>query len=185
MAARADVVGADRELVARVQAGDTVAFGAVFQRHYVPVYRYAAACTGNHEDAEDIAAEVFAAAFRAIGRYRAGDTPLEAWIFRIARNEVKDHFRRKGRRLTAVPLQPGTAGEAGNGGGLENRDRLQDLANGLQVLPPGQREALLLRLVAGLSVRETAKIMKRPEGTVRSLAHHGLKALRSMMEGPP
>ena len=57
-----------------------------------------------------------------------------------------------------------------------------DLADALRVLPAAQREAILLRLAGGLSTRQTAAVMRRPEGTVRSLLHHGIKAVRATME---
>lgn len=57
-----------------------------------------------------------------------------------------------------------------------------DLSSALRTLPGGQRDAILLRLAAGLSTRQTAEAMGKPEGTVRSLLHHGIKAVRAAME---
>ena len=65
---------------------------------------------------------------------------------------------------------------------MEVKGLLMDLSSALDALPGAHREAVLLRLVAGLSTREAATVMQIPEGTLRSHLHFGVKALREAME---
>ncbi len=184
MAFITDVLVEERDLVRACQAGEDVALSAFYERYFGPVYRYALAATGKREDAEDVASEVFVKALRGIGGFRFSDDarPVTAWLFRIARNEVADHFRRTRRRIPALSLEAQQTEPSGRFDPLETKDLVMDLADALRQLPAAQREAILLRLAGGLSTRQTAAAMRRPEGTVRSLLHHGIKAVRATME---
>lgn len=184
MAFIADAYGADRELVLACQAGSESGFFRFYERYFAPVYRYVLASVGRHHDAEDITADVFTKAFRSIGRFRDESKPVTAWLFRIARNEIVDYHRRRGRRLSPVPVDLQRNDAAGRYDPLENKAVIMDLNRALRTLPAAQREALLLRLVSGLSTRQAAEAMRMPEGTVRSHLHHGIRALRAAMEAP-
>ncbi len=182
-----DALADERALVLACQAGHDAALASFYQRFFAPVYRYVLASVGRREDAEDIAAEVFVKALRGIGGFRFQDEPkpMTAWLFRIARNEVADHFRRAGRRLAPTSLGAQQIEPGGRYDPLETHDSVMDLARALRTLPGAQRDAIVLRLAAGLSTRQTAEAMGKPEGTVRSLLHHGIKAVRSAMEQSP
>jgi len=184
MAILTDAFGEERALVYACQAGDEAALSLFYERFFGPIYRYALASLGRREDAEDVAAEVFVKAYRGIARFRFQDEakPVTAWLFRIARNEVADHFRRAARRIAAGPIGAQQNEPAGRFDPLETTDLVMDLSRALRTLRDAQREAIVLRLAGGLSTREVAAALGKPEGTARSLLHHGIKALRSEME---
>jgi RNA polymerase sigma-70 factor, ECF subfamily len=170
------------ELVRACQDGHGAAFASFYERYFSQVYRYALGAIGNRQDAEDVAAEVFIKAFRGIDGYQDHAKPIAAWLFRIARNEVADHFRRSRRKLPARSLDAQQIDLAERFDPVETGGRLLDLAEALRALPRLQQDAILLRLVGGLSTRETAEVMRMPEGTVRSHLHHGITGLREAME---
>jgi len=184
MAIVVDTLADERALVLACQAGHDDALASFYERFFAPVYRYVLVSVGRREDAEDIAAEVFVKALRGIGGFRFQDEskPVSAWLFRIARNEVADHFRRAGRRLAPSSLDAEQIEPSGRYDPWETKDLVMDLVQALGTLPAAQREAIRLRLAAGLSTRQTAEAMGKPEGTVRSLLHHGIKAVRGAME---
>lgn len=184
MAIVADALADERALVLACQAGHDAARSSFYQRFFAPVYRYVLASVGQPEEAEDIAAEVFVKALRGIGGFQFKDEtkPVSAWLFRIARNEVADHFRRARRRLAPSSLTAQQIESSGRYDPWETNDLVMDLARALRALPAAQREAIQLRLAAGLSTRQTAIAMGKPEGTVRSLLHHAIKAVRAAME---
>ena len=184
MAVFADTFADERALVLACQSGHDTALAAFYERYFAPVYRYVLASVGRREDAEDIAADVFVRALRGIGGFQYQDDakPVAAWLFRIARNEVADHFRRASRRIAPSSLSAQQTEPGGRYDPLETKDSVMDLASALRTLPGTQRDAILLRLAAGLSTRQTAEAMGKPEGTVRSLLHHGIKAVRAAME---
>ena len=187
MAIVIDVLTDERALVLACQAGQDAALASFYGRFFAPVYRYILASVGRREDAEDLAAEVFVKALRGIGGFRFQDEskPVTAWLFRIARNEVADHYRRAGRRIAPISLDAQQTEPGGRYDPLETNDSVMDLARALRTLPGAQRDAIVLRLAAGLSTRQTAEAMGKPEGTVRSLLHHGIKAVRAAMEQSP
>lgn len=184
MAIIADTLADERALVLACQAGHDAALTSFYERFFAPVYRYALASVGRREEAEDVAAEVFVKALRGIGGFQFQDEskPVSAWLFRIARNEVADHFRRARRRLAPSSLSAQQIEPSGRYDPWETSDLVMDLARALRTLPAAQREAIRLRLAAGLSTRQTAEAMGKPAGTVRSLLHHGIKAVRAAME---
>src|SRR5512143_576975 len=92
--------GAVDRLVAAAQAGDPDAFGGLFDRYYVPVYRFVAARIGRPSDAEDLAQLVFVKALEALPRYEARGVPFGGWLFRLARNVVIDHVRTRREHAT-------------------------------------------------------------------------------------
>src|SRR5436309_2066983 len=83
---------------------DRAAFGEIYD-HYLPrVYAFCRLYSASEEDAEDLTAQTFEQALRAIQRYDQRGLPLSAWLLRIAANAAKDRSRRSGNRLVhAVP----------------------------------------------------------------------------------
>ncbi len=177
----ATVVGAQR--------GDRESSDCIFNTFHLQVYRYALARVRNPADAEDVAAETFAAAFRGIGRFRWRGLPFEAWLFRIARSKIVDHHRRIGRR--PPPLDISSVPDAD----LPRRDDVADevisrdgQARALAVLPSlsqDQQDVLALRFFAGLSLDETAGTMNRSRSAVKQLQFRAVTALRQRLEVKP
>ena len=99
----------DAALVHAAQA-TPAAFGALYERYHPMIFRYALRCTHDRMQAEDIAAETFLRAMRALGRYEERGMPFSAWLFRIATNQLIQQSRR-GRGITFQPLDIGQAGE--------------------------------------------------------------------------
>lgn len=171
----------ERELVMRARAGDGLAFAQLYEAYLGRVYRYVAYRVGCKEDAEDLTGQVFLRALESIGSYQWRGLPFSAWLFRIAHNLVVDHYRRRGRggavSLEEVPEPVGPGGDPLVG--LE----MADVREALSHLTEAQRQALLLRLVAGLSVAETARAMGKSPGAIKALQHAGLAALRRRLAG--
>ena len=142
------------------------------ERHLDDVFRYVSRRLARREDAEDVCAEVFAAAFETLPRFR-GDVEPKLWLLGIARRKVADALRRQTlRREVELPPDfdladaschshpPRAALQA------ETRQKLRDL---LANLKDEQREVLLLKYVEELSVEEIAVVMNRSHGAANSL----------------
>lgn len=173
-----------RRLVRSAQAGDAEAFGAIFDEFHLSVYRYIAARVQSPADAEDLAAEAFAAAFRAIGSFRWQGAPFEAWLFRIARSKIVDHYRRTGPRGTN-PLsgsEPVAGDETDPAMAIVHGEERGHLLAAMRRLSSDQQEVVALRFFADLSVPEVAQIMDRSPGAVRQLQLRALTTLRQRME---
>ena len=165
-------------LVAAAQAGDPDAFGALFDRYYVPVHRFVAARIGRPSDAEDLAQLVFVKALEALPRYEARGIPVGGWLFRLARNVVIDHVRTRREHATLDIVTERSSEDAGPDDLAVLRQEMDSVAHALRRLTPEQREAIELRFFAGLSAKEAAEAMGRQEGTVRGLQFRAIAALR-------
>ncbi|HUG29549.1 MAG TPA: sigma-70 family RNA polymerase sigma factor [Candidatus Limnocylindria bacterium] len=170
-------------LVEAARAGDVHAQGEIFDRYHRAVHRYAWSRLRSVQDAEDVAAETFVAAFGAIPRFRWQGVPFEAWLFRIASSKIVDLARR--RRVGDVPLDA-TDGDSfdASGHGLAMDHVLQrlELAEALGQLPRPQHDVIVLRFVLGRSIREVARMMGRSEGAVKQLQARALLRLRHEVE---
>ena len=128
---------------------------------------------------EDLLGEVFLQVARDIHRFSGDAAALRRWVFAIAHNRVLDARRRAARRPQVddadVPEQP-------TGPPPEPVDPA--LIDALSSLTPEQREVILLRFVADLSLEDVAKLTKRKVGAVKALQHRGLENLGRIFSGP-
>ena len=137
------------------------------------------------EAAEDVASETWLQAARDLPRFRGDLTGFRVWLFRIGRHRAIDD-RRRVRRRAEDAVDPATQEYAPTA-----RDAAQDALDGLgtawaiQVvasLPPDQAEAVMLRVVAGLDVGQTAEVLGKRPGAVRVAAMRGLRKLANHPE---
>lgn len=172
-----DTRGVD-DVITRAAAGDAAALGELWRAHQHLLLRYFRGRGMN--DPEDLASVVWIEVARGLPTFSGDAATFRRWLFTIAARRRIDEIRRDRRRrerddvLLAVD-QPTPAP-----GADEDADRAASLDRALglvSTLPPDQAEAILLRVVADLTVADVADIMERTEGSVRVLVHRGLKRL--------
>lgn len=139
--------------------------------------------------AEDICQETFLRAYRALqsrnGNYLG--LQLRPWLATITVNLVRNEARRRSRKATVSGCDQ-TLLEVGTGplrpveDAVIDRNNYQQLERAVASLPRDQREAVVLRHIAGLSTRETATVMGCPIGTAKSHLARGLAALRAVID---
>lgn len=179
----ADAAGpADSTLVRRAAAGDAVAFSQLYDAYAPRVRRFLRHQLGDPDVAEDLLQRTFVKMIEALPRYRERGLPFGAWVFRIARNAVIDHRRtsRPAEPIEAALDQPATAGDPALE--AERSAEATLLRAALDELPADQREVLVWRFFAELSPAETAALMGRSNGAVRTLQHRALQALRGHLD---
>ena len=170
------------ELVRAAQRGQRDAFARIYETHVDRVYRYLLSRLGQPADAEDVTAEVFIRAMKALPSYRPRGTPLMAWLYRIAHNQavnwVKTRSRRRENGLDDVAAASSDDPER------EALDRASfaEAERAMDQLTPLQRQLLSLRFAGELSIAETGKIMKRSQGAVKFLQYSALQAMRRNLE---
>ena len=141
-------------------------------------------CAASPSDAEDVAQEAFARAYRALSGYgpeRTAALALRPWLVRIALNVRRNDVRRAGRRPGRAPLDDDAAVAPAVEGPEERAERGEDrsaLVALLGALPEHERVAVVLRHVVGLSSAEAADALGCPVGTVKARASRGMRALR-------
>jgi RNA polymerase sigma-70 factor (ECF subfamily) len=168
-------------VVTRAQQGDSAALAALYDQHYSLIYGYLRARLGDRHAVEDLAGEVFQRMLTGLAAYRPQGLPFRAWLVRIAHNLLVDHYRRAGRgwvvewdeRLPAASPDP--THEA------EHNLTLEQVYRALAGLDEHQREAVTLRFLSGLSLRETALALGKTENAIKALQRRGLAALRQAL----
>ncbi|MGI8791669.1 MAG: RNA polymerase sigma factor [Acidimicrobiales bacterium] len=122
-------------------------------------------------EAEDVLGEVFVQVARDLKGFKGDDDACRRWVFSIAHNRMVDAFRRENRRRD----EPGEVPEVAVHDDLDGVDPA--LAAALDGLTPDQREVVVLRFVADLSIEAVAKVTRRRVGAVKALQHRALKNL--------
>jgi RNA polymerase sigma-70 factor (ECF subfamily) len=171
--------GGEKQLaraVAQAKSGDADGYEYLYARYADNVFSYVRKIHRDEHDAEDVTQQVFAKLFTAIRRYEAQNVPFSAWILRIARNAAIDYMR--GDKL--VPVEDVHGSEPGSP--EIGQDRRRTLTDALRCLPQGQREVVMLRLVAGLTPSEIATRIGKSESAVHGLHHRGRQTLRHELE---
>ncbi|WP_435827281.1 sigma-70 family RNA polymerase sigma factor [Nonomuraea dietziae] len=169
-----------RALVLRAKAGDSDAFGTLYDRYLDLVYRYIYFRVGSHPLAEDLTSETFLRALRRIGDFTWQGRDFGAWLVTIARNLVADHFKSGRYRLEVstaevldVPLEGAHIPENAVVTAIIN-DRV---LRAVRDLNPEQQECVVLRFLHGLSLAETALIMGKKSGAIKALQFRAIRSL--------
>lgn len=131
-------------------------------------------------DPEDAASEVFLRVARSIHTFDGDRASFRSWVFVIAHRRLIDERRSVGRRPDMTRLPPdfssdGTAGDVE----VEAMELLvaEELREALEQLTEGQRDVLALRMIAGLTLAETAEVLGKKVGAVKAQQRRALEAL--------
>lgn len=170
----------DEELMAAYVAGDRAAFGTLFQRYAPRLQRLMQRDLGRTDEANDLVQQTFLQLHRARRDFRP-DAKLRPWLFTIALNLKRQHFRRLGRRPVTSLDDDAAVEPVAPGGGPEGRVRDLQLRAALGRLPEGQREVIVLHWFEGLSFREVAELVGASQSAVKVRAHRGYNRLRETM----
>lgn len=180
-----DPVGASPDaagqLARRAAARDPEAWSAIFEAHYRSVYAFVRYRLRGSDEAEDIAAQVFEVAYSRAPHFDYRGVPIEGWLIGIARNLVRDHIRKMGRRGYEEELVETSAPTmVDNALGVDLRE---DLRLAMKPLTEDQQTVLTLRFLLDKSVTDTAKLMNRSEDAVKNLQRRALAAMQRGLNG--
>ena len=176
----------EQDLVERAQQGDREAFRQLVESHQDDVYYLALGLLRNRNDAEDVVQDVFIKAYKSLDRFR-GQSGLGTWLYRVTLNACRDH-QRKGRftalqqSLGLIPRSEAHWVEKRPDADPERSTRSgelrEDIARAVGRLSPSERSVFVLRQFNQLSIRETAEVTGRAEGTVKNLLFRALRKLQ-------
>ncbi|MFG1955414.1 RNA polymerase sigma factor [Micromonospora sp. NPDC048830] len=171
-------------LVARAQAGDVEAFGAVYDRYVDQVFRFVYRRVLDRQVAEDLTSETFLRALRNLASFRRPGGDFGAWVTTIARNLTINHQASHQRRerpvaelRDAAPVDRAPGPEAA---AVDTLTR-EALMAGIEQLSPVQRQCIVLRYLRELSIEETAQVLGKTPAAIKAVQHKALKALRGLL----
>lgn len=174
----------DIDLLKNAQDGEAEAFGELYERYAEPIFRFLYAHVDDRLDAEDLTEEVFLKVWRSVSNYRDQGIPFLAFLFKIARNTLIDHYRRSGKTEQPVSMEDITLQDDGADPGEEAIANLEhaEIRQLLNQLRDDYRTVLALRFLSDLSPEETALTMGRSPGAIRVLQHRAIAAVRNLLE---
>jgi RNA polymerase sigma-70 factor (ECF subfamily) len=179
----------DDELVRRIRGGETALYEIVMRRYNQRVYRVARAILRNDAEAEDVMQETYVRAYEHLNEF-AGAAKFATWLTKIAVHEAWARARRQG--LTCAPrsisdvnldiMSRAMADERDPERQTYDRELRSALERAVEVLPESYRSVVILRLVEGLDVSETAAALGIGVEAVKTRLHRGRALLRKELE---
>jgi RNA polymerase sigma factor (sigma-70 family) len=171
--------------VIRSSLGNPAEFSRIFERHVRPIHRYLQRATSTSA-ADDLTAEVFVSAFKSRRRYDLRMSDARPWLFGIAANMVRHHFRSERRRRSLLERVSLTVGvdaieDDPTDQLLERSSQTHVLQRALSSLDPRLREVLLLDAGPEMSDEEIARALAIPVGTVKSRLARGRRQLKNAL----
>ena len=164
------------DLIKRAQGGNARAFEALVESHYEVMFKMAFKWCGNRNDAEDITQDACIKLARGLHGFRH-DCAFTSWLFRLVINAAKDWYRTQNRHP-----QHGDAGmdTVPTDENAENALYAKQVWAGVYGLPEGEKEAILLVMVEGLTHAQAAKLLNIKESTVSGRIHEARKKLNAL-----
>jgi len=175
----------ENSLLERARRGDKSALSAMYESYFASVYQFIRFRIRDPREAEDIASDVFLKLLDAFGKRAGPRQSLRGWLFRVARNEVNAHYGKAREMLDTAfdDWEPAPAVSAEDD--LESRTirslEGERARQAIRMLPADQQEVLLLRFGEGLSLEETAEIMGKRVGAIKSLQFRAVETLRNIL----
>lgn len=182
----------EKDLLLKARNGDVEAFEMIIEDYQKKVFNIALRMIGNHDDASELAQEVFIRIYKSIKNFK-GESSLSTWIYRITTNVCLDELRKR-KNKNVVSLDEDVKHEDG-----EIKRQVEDtgptpdiiaekneirrvVKEAILSLPEDQRTVIILRDIQGFSYDEIAKIMNCPEGTVKSRINRSRQILRDRLK---
>ena len=186
--------GEERELIGRMQAGDTAAVAELSSTYGPRIHQLAFGYMKNWEDAEEVTQDVLMKVFRKIDAFR-GDAALSSWIYRITFNTAMSRLR-TGRATKAAEQQPYDASSVEHSGAASQdpadwssladdhvlrREMRERLIQAVTRLPEVYRIPVILRDIQDMSTEEASSVLRVKPQTLKSRLHRGRLILREAL----
>ncbi len=173
----------EKDIIRRAVKGESSAFGLLYDHYHGQIYRFVAIKVGRREEAEDLTHQVFLHAWERIERYKERGFPFSSWLYRIARNQVIDHYRtaREMRDIEDVDEEllagAGTLEET-----TDEQLELRAVFAALHGLKEEYQDVIIMRFVDDLPIKDVASTLHKSEGAVKQLQNRALKELRDTLQ---
>ena len=172
----------EKRIIQRAKKGEASAFGLLYDSYQPQIYRFIFLKVSRREEAEDLTHQVFLQALQHIGEYEDVGFPFTSWLYRIARNEVIDHYRTRKQAISLDDVDPeyfATLDRA-----MEDTERRLDVrrvTDALKQLKPEYQDVIIMRFIEDLSPKEIAVALQKSEGAVKLLQHRAVKQLQQLL----
>jgi RNA polymerase sigma-70 factor, ECF subfamily len=173
----------DELLLAKAGDGDQAAFLELYERHRLPIFRFAYRLLGSIEVAEDVTHDCFLSLIKKPANFRSERGSLRSYLFAAARNLALKHFRNLGREtdLEEVSEEPQVSERQQPLRRLLDDELAAKVRDAIRSLPAYQREALVLFEYEGLSLNEISSVVGADVGAVKARLFRAREGLKSTL----
>ena len=175
----------EEKLIASAIGGDSSAFGLLYDYYQPMIYRFVVLKVSRREEAEDITHQVFLNAWQNVRRYEHRGHPFSSWLYRIARNQIIDHYRAQKEEVSLEKLALEDIAVLPQVSAADPSAKLETerVLRAVRKLKAEYQDVIILRFIEDLSIKETASALKKTEGAVKLMQHRAMQELKKMMEG--
>lgn len=171
-------------LVSKAQNGDQKAFSMLYDEFADRLYKFISFKISDPQAAEDLLQEVFIKAWRGCSKLKLENLNFSAWLYTIASNTIKNHFRQIYRRPQTTSLEEdmNIASTDDTSRSVNSTFNTEMAKKMLINLPPNYKQILELRFIQELNVEETANIIGKSHIAVRVIQYRALKQLKNLFK---
>lgn len=168
----------DEQLMSLVKAGQLDYLNEVFNRYSKRIYNYFLKSTLERSESDDLTQDLFIRVMKYRNSYKDGHS-VQFWIFQIARNMVKDHFRKmkvhkdQFNAVEVLPEMPDDSGEI-------DIEKEKKLHRAMKSLPDEKRELLVLSKFQGMKYEQIATMRKTSVSNIKVQVHRTIKELKDI-----
>lgn len=170
-----------KKLVYDARKGNKEAVGVLYDTFLDAVYRFVYYRVRTREEAEDITENTFVSIFEHIKEYKDTGSPFEAWLFRIARNKIIDHYRSQ---KPNIPIEKSR--ESPSDENVEQKVEValtkEYIMTCMRLLPASYQEIIILKYIEEKTNEEISILLEKPLAHVRVLQSRALAKLRSIVK---
>ncbi|MCR4280074.1 MAG: sigma-70 family RNA polymerase sigma factor [Candidatus Komeilibacteria bacterium] len=168
----------DGDIIRSCQSGELEQFAQLYDRYAAKIYKYIYYRVREKSTAEDLTSLTFTKALENIGKYKSTQGTFSAWIYRIAKNTLIDHYRTdKNDDGLETVAEKGV--EVDYEGAVDARRRLAEVEEYMQTMKPEQQEIIRLRLWDELSYQEIAEVVGKSEASCKMAFSRAIAVLRA------
>jgi RNA polymerase sigma-70 factor (ECF subfamily) len=156
----------------------------LYEEYYDKIARYAYVHTGDREEAQDIAGEVFLKALQSLKSYREQGVPMHGWLFRIAHNLTVDYLRKTNKHKRVEIVEVDSLPLLGHDNPVDIAEKsveFERVVDAMNQLTAEQREVINLRFFGQLTSREVSSVLGKSDGAVREMQRAAIEKLRMIV----
>ena len=174
----------EKNIIKRAIKGEAEAFGLLYDRYQPQIYRFIYLKVSHREEAEDLTHQAFLKSWEKITEYEFQGFPFSAWLYRIARNLIIDHYRLKKNNLSLDEIDEIVELKTENNpivSATEKKLEMERVKKAINQLNSDQQDVIILRFIEEFSIQETASILNKTEGAIKLIQHRAIKNLKEIM----
>lgn len=169
------------ELIVGAQRGDQDSLAELYNEYFPKIYKFIFYKTQHKETAEDLTSQTFGKALESLSKFDTKQGYFSAWLYRIARNNVIDYYRKKKPQADIEIDQINIANQESMEEKISNKQLLEKIQKNLGDLKPEQREIIVMRVWNELSYKEIAGILNKTEDSCKMAFSRAIKTLRTSL----